>query len=352
MHLVERASRFMRVLREAPGRSPRNLHKLRAELGICPSHARRVHQESAFELLAFDPAQAKPGVDPVLLIPSLINRWYVLDLLDGHSLIQALNAEGLRVYVLAWRDAHDGMGAIPLARYVSEFMGRAVERACRDAGAAALTLLGQCLGGTLSLAYAARYPRRIARLIALTTPVDFSQESVLGTWSSREVIDVDRIAAAYPGVIPNRITYGAFPLLDPRALISRRRVLFQMIDNAEFVQLYQALELWTTDHLPVACGALIGITRGLYQENQLWRGDWIIEGHRVELEDIRCPVLNARAAHDHIVPAAASEALQHKIKHAQGFISPMGHVTLILASPLRAQTYAALAQFCQTEATP
>lgn len=349
MNLLQRTRRFISVMREAPSRGPRNIRKLHAELCIQPSAARVIHREGAFELLGFGPEAS--DVEPVLLVPSLINRWYVLDLIHDHSLVQALTEAGLKVYVLAWRDAHDGMGGIPLEDYVSRFIRRAVRLTCEDAGAAKLTLLGQCLGGTLSLAYAARYPARVARLIALTTPVDFSKESVLGTWSSRQVIDVDRIASTYPGVIPNRITYGAFPLLDPRALLSRHRVLFQMIHYPEFVRVYQALDLWTKDHLPVACGALVGITRTLYQENRLWDGSWRIEGRAMKIEEIRCPVLNARAAGDTIVPAAASEALKQKIPHAEDFLSPMGHVTLILASPLRVQTYAALAQFCQKEAT-
>ncbi len=345
MNFWERTKRFVGVLKEAPKLSHRNLLKLRADLGIQPSPARLLHDESAFQLLAFGSKEGEQP--PVLIIPSIINRWYVLDLLEGHSLVQALTEAGLRVYLLAWRDAHDGMGSIPLSNYISGFIQRAVQCVCRDAGVQQLTLLGQCLGGTFSLAYAARYPKQVGRLITLTTPVDFSQESVLGTWSRRDVIDIDKIAATYPGVIPNAITYGAFPLLDPRALLSRHRLLFQMIENAEFVRIYQALDLWTSDHLPVACGALVGITRDLYQENLLWEGAWIIDGHAAQLKEIDCPVFNIRAAGDHIVPTPASEALTQKIDRIREFISPMGHITLILASPLRLQTYAAIIEFCK-----
>ena len=343
MNLWERTRRFVDVLKEAPKLSHRNLLRLHADLGIQPTPARVIHDEGAFQLLAFGPEEAPP----VLIIPSLINRWYILDFLEDHSLVQALISGGLRVYILAWREAHDGMGSIPLSDYISSFIRRAVHHACRDAGVEQLTLLGQCLGGTFSLAYTARYPERVGRLITLTTPVDFSQKSVLGTWSRRDVIDVDKIAATYPGRIPNSITYGAFPLLDPRALLSRHRLLFQMIENAEFVRIYQALDLWTSDHLPIACGALVGITRDLYQENLLWEGAWIIDGRAARLEEISCPVFNVRAASDHIVPAPASEALAQKVDGLREFVSPMGHITLILASPLRAQTYAAIIEFCK-----
>ncbi len=39
---------------------------------------------------------------PVVIVPSLINRHFILDLLPGKSLIEFMLQNGLKVYVLDW----------------------------------------------------------------------------------------------------------------------------------------------------------------------------------------------------------------------------------------------------------
>ncbi|MBM4321481.1 MAG: alpha/beta fold hydrolase [Deltaproteobacteria bacterium] len=369
MKLGERLQIFTELLRSSPALGPGNIRRLHAELGIGPTPCRVIHEERSFRLLHFPaalPAASSrvpaaegdgdgdgDGPPPLLLVPSLINRWYVLDLLAGHSLVEALVAAGLQVYVIAWADAHDGQAGLGLDHVVESLIHRAVLRTCRHAASPAVTLLGQCLGGTLALAYAALQPERVDRLVALTTPVDFSAGGLLATWISRESMDMEAIARAYPGRVPDRLVYGAFPLLDPRALVTRHRLLFQNLHFAEFRRVYQAIDLWTTDHLPVASGVLRGMVHDLYQENAFWTGRWRMGKGMVRLEDVRCPLLNVIARADDIVPLAAAKPLLERVGSTvkEEFLSPLGHVTLILGSPLRTQTYARIAGFCARTGT-
>ena len=101
---------------------------------------------------------------PILLVPSLINRWYVLDLRPGASLVEALAGAGFDVWLLDW--------GVPEAedRYldwdsVLKRLGRAVRRVQRETAHASIGLLGYCMGGTLSAIYAAqfRWPCRCGR---------------------------------------------------------------------------------------------------------------------------------------------------------------------------------------------
>jgi polyhydroxyalkanoate synthase len=78
---------------------------------------------------------------PFLLIPSLINRWYVLDLRPGASVIEALVAAGIDVWCLDWgipqaEDRYLDWEAV-LAR-----LGRAARRVRRESGAGQLGMLG------------------------------------------------------------------------------------------------------------------------------------------------------------------------------------------------------------------
>ena len=349
MKLTERIKTFLSLLARSPSLGQRNIRILHGELGIHPTPCSVVHEERSFRVLHFPPSSKGNGGPPILMVPSLINRWYVLDLLTGHSLVEALAAMGCQVYLLAWEDAHDGQGPLGLDTYIESFVHRAVLRSLRHASATRLTLLGQCLGGNMALAYAALRPDRVDRLVALTTPVDFSQGGLLCIWSSLGLLDASALCAAYPGVIPDEIVYGAFPLLNPRALLTRHRALFSMLHHEEFRRVYQAIDLWTCDHLPVASGVLRSIVEDLYQKNALWEGGWMLRSREVRLEDIRCPVLNVLAQEDEIVPPGSARPLLSRLgsERKEEFLSPMGHITLILGSPLRFETYRAIGEFCR-----
>src|SRR5439155_23831072 len=99
---------------------------------------------------------ARPGNSPLvpfLLIPSLINRWYVLDLRPGASLVEALAGAGFDVWCLDWgipeaEDRYLDWEAV-LAR-----LARAVRRVRREAKAPRAALLGYCMGGTLTAIHA------------------------------------------------------------------------------------------------------------------------------------------------------------------------------------------------------
>ena len=51
---------------------------------------------------ATDPAARRRGTRAVLVVPSLINRWEVLDLTAEKSLMRGMAAEGLRPYLVDW----------------------------------------------------------------------------------------------------------------------------------------------------------------------------------------------------------------------------------------------------------
>ena len=109
------------------------------------------------------PAPSRSIARPILLVPSLINRWYVLDLRPGASLVEALVGAGFDVWCLDW--------GVPQAedRYldwdaVLRRLGRAARRVQHETAQPAIGILGYCMGGTLLLPYLARRAQeRMAR---------------------------------------------------------------------------------------------------------------------------------------------------------------------------------------------
>src|SRR5687768_5431680 len=72
--------------------------------GLAPTPRDVVHREGTARLYRFRSGRQDGSGEsaPVLLVPSLINRWYVLDLKERASLASALVAAGLDVFCLDW----------------------------------------------------------------------------------------------------------------------------------------------------------------------------------------------------------------------------------------------------------
>ena len=89
---------------------------------------------SAFKEL--DPIpQFKATAKPVLIVSSLINRYYVLDLLPELSVIALLNRRGFDVYVLDWKSPGPDGPALGFTDYVDGVIpAAATSVACRASG--------------------------------------------------------------------------------------------------------------------------------------------------------------------------------------------------------------------------
>src|SRR6201997_5628345 len=108
-----------------------------------------VAQNSVFELIQYAPQTAKVRTVPLLIVPPVINKFYVLDLAPGRSMIEYLVAQGQQVFVMSWRNPdarHASWGFDAYGRAIIEAAGAAAE-ICR---ADAVHLLGGCSGGILA----------------------------------------------------------------------------------------------------------------------------------------------------------------------------------------------------------
>jgi len=96
----------------------------------------------------------------VLIVTSLINRYYVLDLLPERSFLRHLARYGLRPLVIDW-GAHGDEGLhFDLTDYVAGRLESALAAATRLAGAP-IGVVGYCMGGLLALALALRQLRQV-----------------------------------------------------------------------------------------------------------------------------------------------------------------------------------------------
>jgi polyhydroxyalkanoate synthase len=110
---------------------------------------------------------------------------YILDLVPGNSFVEYLCNEGYDVYLLDWGIPGPEDKNLSFENYVLDYLPEAVERVLESSSAEECTLLGHCMGGTVSAMYASLFPERLKNLVLLATPIDFAPEDpgLLGLWT-------------------------------------------------------------------------------------------------------------------------------------------------------------------------
>ena len=278
------------------------------------------------------PTNVKPaGALPVLIVPSMINRWYVVDLRAGASLVEALVGGGLDVYCLDWGIAQDE------DRYLSwddvlARLGRAVRFTKRHAGVGRVGLLGYCMGATLAGIWTALEPDHVAALINLAGPFDFAHGGLLRTMVDPKWFDAMAIAEA-GNVGPSQMQSG-FVALRPTAQIAKWIGFLDRMHEPASRDSFDALEAWAGDNIPFPANAYATYIEELYQKNTLVKGEHRVRGKRVDLANIRCPVLTVAAERDTICPLPAARALHETCGSADKeiVVVPGGHVGAVVGS--------------------
>lgn len=283
---------------------------------------------------------------PLLLVPSMINRWYVLDLRPGASLVEALVGAGFDVWCLDWGvpDAEDRYldWEAVLAR-----LGRAVRRVKRETASAQLGVLGYCMGGTLTAIHVAQHAADFAALITLAAPIDFQRGGQLRCMVEPQWFDADAIADA-GNIAPHQMQAG-FVALRPTLDLGKLVSMPDLATDARAREAYYALDEWASDNIPFPAEAYRRYIRELYQANQLVAGTHRVGGREVKLGAIACPTLVITASRDTICPPAAATALLDHVgsTEKQMLEVPGGHVGAVVGSRAAREMYPALIRWLE-----
>lgn len=278
---------------------------------------------------------------PILLVPSMINRWYVLDLRPGASVVEALVAAGFDVWLLDWGVPEDE------DRYrswtdVLDRLARMRRRVLRETGAAKLAVLGYCMGGTLATIDAALHPERIAALINLAGPIDFTRGGMLRRMVDPRWFDADAIADA-GNVAPVQMQAG-FVALRPTLDLAKLVGLPDLAANPAAQQSYRALETWSADNIPFPGEAYRTYITDLYQRNALVQKQHVVRGKVADLAAITAPCLAIVADRDAICPCDSATALLDHVgtQDTTALRVPGGHVGAVVGSRAAREMYPGL----------
>jgi len=294
--------------------------------GATPSQV--VYTENKLRLLRLldENGQARAGRPAVLFVPAPVSRYFIVDLLPGRSFAGHVAAAGFDVFVIDFGTptAEDRFADLPY--YVDGLVRRSVRMVSRITGQAAINVVGYCLGGTLSLLYAALYPETVARLVLLTTMVDGDVQGGIAWVAHRMGLEGE--SYDNPRLVPAAEVKSWFEMLAPgsNSVVGRVSDLWERLDDpAARLRDVRTMATWVDDVVP-APGRLLA---ELYRQfgpgrNTLLKGTSTVGNHVVELAAIRMPVLSVSAEKDAIAPPQGVDAIKKVVPHAEILRLPGG----------------------------
>ena len=304
----------------------------RGHYGTGATPAAVVYRENKLRLLRLLDKDGQPHAGPpVLFIPAPVSRYFIVDLLPGRSFAGHVASAGFDVYIADFGEPANEDRFCDLQYYVDGLIRRCVRKVSALSGEPRINLVGYCLGGTLSLLYAALYPSTVARLALLTTTVDGDVQAGIAWVAHRMGLAGE--SYENPRLVPAIDIKSWFEMLAPgsNSLVGRVNDLWDRLDDSlARLQDVRTMATWVDDVVP-ASGRLLA---QLYREfgpgrNKMMAGTASVGDRMISWSSVSMPVMSVSAEKDTIAPPAAVEAITSIVPHAQVVRLPGGHVGIV-----------------------
>lgn len=288
---------------------------------------------------------AQSGAPPVLMIPSLINRAYVLDLSERRSLARYLAERGLAPFLVDWGTPGALERGFGLDDYVLGRLMRALGAVRAATGGGRVTLLGYCMGGLLALPVARDRPDAVAGLALLATPWDFhSDGGAQARFTARVLVPWLPFFTAMGGV-PIDVLQMLFASLDPCLALKKFLAFSDFAPDSPEAEAFVALEDWLNDGVELAPKVAEECLVGWYGENRTGRGAWRVGGAPMRPEELDLPSLVLVPESDRIVPPGSARALAAALPRARVIEPRAGHIGMIVGGRAVREAWTPLAEW-------
>ncbi|MEI5998050.1 polyhydroxyalkanoic acid synthase [Paraburkholderia bengalensis] len=287
------------------------------------------------ELLQYAPTTPTVAKEPILIVPSWIMKYYILDLQPHDSLIRYLVDAGYTVYTISWRNPREAFRDVGLEAYLQEGILAALAQV-RERDAQPVHVVGYCLGGTLLAIAAAALFRdgrgdEVKTMTLLAAQTDFTEPGELGLF-----IDASELAALdalmwRQGYLDGSQMSAAFQLLKARDLIWSRMMSEYLLGRRSQPN---DLIAWNADTTRLPYRMHSEYLTSLFLNNDLAEGHYCVDGRPVALSDIEAPMFVVGTERDHVSPWRSVYKL-HLLTHNEltFLLTAGGHNAGIVSQP-------------------
>ena len=324
LHLSKEYPTLKNILTEVQTQNLKSVKNLLKGINKFSSHdpikalAREVvHQIGSCQLLKY----SNDDLQPILVVPSLINRHTILDLNDKNSFMLEIKAKRLSPYLINWGEPATSEENLTLAGYIDrliEFSNHIIKQTGRK-----MALVGYCMGGQLSVAASYLYPKNFNGLITIATPWSFNHADFDSLRSKKTLQLIKSSGSIVNATIMKRIFYYK-NIFD----VNRKYQAFaeDRYDEANFMQ----IESWANDCIGITKNVLVELIENFIVKQDLANNRWMIQEKLINLNNINIRSLCIMAKQDRIAPLEDCMPLYKQLNKARLEVFDTGHVGMIV----------------------
>jgi polyhydroxyalkanoate synthase subunit PhaC len=294
-----------------------------------------VYRSGLIELIQYSPQTSRVHSVPLLFCPPWINKYYIMDLAPGKSLVEWAVQHGHTCFAISYRNPDASMRDLSFEDYLRQGPLDAVRVVREITGAEDINTLSVCLGGTLTaigLAYnATAGDRSIRSATFLNTHTDFSIPGKLGAFTDEATIAGLEKKMAKRGFLESTEMAHTFDMLRANDLV------FQYVVNnwllGEKPPSFDLLA-WNADGTRMPAKMHSEYLRSCFLHNEFAQGELEIGGERLDPAKVEIDTYVLSAVDDHIVPwISGYKTTQLLGGHNRFVLSTSGHIAGIVNPP-------------------
>jgi len=294
-----------------------------------------VLRNELMELIQYAPSTEEVHEVPLLFSPPWINKYYIMDLAPGKSLIEWALQHGHTRFAISYRNPDASMRDLDFEDYLRQGPLDAVRVVREITGAPAINTLSVCLGGTLTAIglahHAAIGDRSIKSATFMNTLTDFSAPGALGVFTDEATIaglekqmakkgflDSDKMAHTFDALRANDLV---FQYVVNNWLLGKKPPAFDLL-------------VWNKDSTRMPAKMHSRYLRSCYLNNEFARGEFEIDAQKLEPGKVDIETYVLSAVDDHIVPwVSGYKTTQLLGGHPRYVLSTSGHIAGIVNPP-------------------
>ena len=335
-NLVDGTRKFVRDMARPP-RIPNMVDTSQFEIGenIAVTPGAVVLRTDVFELIQYEPRTSEVHEVPLLVVPPMINKYYITDLAEDRSMVQHQLDAGQQVFTISWRNPDERFADWDLDTYAGAVI-EALDAAQAITASDSAHLLGLCAGGILTSAVAAHLAAtgegdRLAGVTLGVCVLDNERAGTIGAMVDREVAALAIADSARRGYLKGQSLSGVFAWLRPNDLVWN-----YWVNNYLLGKEPPAFDIlfWNADSTNLPAGLHRDFLQMSIENSIVHPGAMTVLGTPIDLSKITAPSYLVAGIADHIIPwENAYKTTQLFGSEPRFVLSTSGHIAALVNPP-------------------
>jgi polyhydroxyalkanoate synthase len=305
---------------------------------LATSRGAVVLRTPVFELIQYAPRAEQVREAPLLVVPPMINKFYIADLAPGRSMVENWLKNGQQVFVISWRNPSAEHRDWDLDAYAGSVL-EALDAVEEISGHARTQLLGLCAGGivtstAVSHLVATGTQDRIAGLTLGVTLLDQERAGTVGAMVDATTAQVAVAQSQRKGYLDGKALAGVFAWLRPNDLIWNYWVNNYLLGKRP--PAFDVL-VWNADTTRMPAGLHRDFIAMSLENSLVHPGKANVLGSPVDLGKIDVDSYVVAGSTDHICPWDSCYRSAHLLGGDTRFVlSTAGHIAALVNPPSNA----------------